>query len=244
MAVAKAPTLMHSGVARELGMEIIDGAWPVATSHTLEDIQARFNVSRTVAREASRQLEALGLAQTRRRVGLVPQPMERWNVLDPTLIDWRLHSTRREEQIYSLTQLRLAIEPAAAESAAKLASIHVRARLLPLAAEMRRTGESGDLGAFMQYDIEFHQLLLESCGNEMFAALGEHVAAVLRGRTEMGLMPERPAPAALDGHEAVADAVFRGDAPRARRAMTDTLDEVKRAFVAVEQRYQSSKGED
>lgn len=226
--------LLHHGVARELGIEVIDGTWPVETARTLEDIQSRFGVSRTVAREASRQLEAMGLARTRRRLGLVAQSTSHWSVLDPTLIDWRLHSSRREEQIYSLTQLRLAVEPAAAESVARFASIHTRARLLPLAAEMRRTGEAGDLREFMKFDIEFHRLLLESCGNEMFAALGEHVAVVLQGRTELGLMPEKPKPEALDGHEAVAEAVFRGDPEGARAAMLVILDEVRSVFVAVE----------
>lgn len=228
-------SLMHRGVARELGIEIIDGDWPLDEARTLEEIQSRFTVSRTVAREASRQLEAMGLALTKRRLGMVAQPMAKWNVLDPTLINWRLHSAHREEQIYSLTQLRLAVEPAAAESAAKFASIHTRARLLPLAAEMRRTGEAGDLQEFMRFDIEFHRLLLESCGNEMFAALGAHVAAVLQGRTEMGLMPAKPKPEALDGHEAVAEAIFRGDPDAARHAMMEVLDEVRSAFAAVEQ---------
>lgn len=226
--------LMHQGVARELGIEIVDGIWPAGSARTLEEIQSRFTVSRTVAREASRQLEAMGLARTKRRLGIVAQPMTEWNVLDPMLINWRLHSNRRDDQIYSLTQLRLAVEPAAAESAAKFASIHTRARLLPLAAEMRRTGEAGDLHEFMKFDIEFHRLLLESCGNEMFAALGEHVAAVLEGRTEMGLMPETPKAEALDGHTAVAEAVFRGDAPGARLAMMGILDEVREAFADVE----------
>lgn len=227
--------LMHHAVARDLGIEIIDGAWAVDAPRTLEDIQVRFSVSRTVAREASRQLEALGLAHTRRRLGLVAQPMTQWNVLDPTLIDWRLHSRRREEQIYSLTQLRLAVEPAAAESAARLASVHTRARLLPLASELRRTGETGDLHEFMRFDIEFHRLLLESCGNEMFAALGEHVAAVIHGRTEEGPMPAKPKPESLAGHEAVAEAVFRGEPERARAAMLEILDEVRSVFAEVPQ---------
>ncbi len=243
MAATDEPTLMHRGVARELGIEIIDGVWPIDEARTLEEIQSRFTVSRTVAREASRQLEALGLAHTRRRLGMVAQPMANWNVLDPTLINWRLHSARREEQIHSLTQLRLAVEPPAAESAARFASIHTRARLLPLAAEMRRTGEAGDLREFMKYDIEFHRLLLESCGNEMFAALGEHVAAVLQGRTEMGLMPAKPKPEALAGHEAVAEAIFRGDAEGARSAMMGILDEVRSAFSTVEQARVAAAGE-
>jgi DNA-binding FadR family transcriptional regulator len=172
----------------------------------------------------------MGLVQTRRRLGLVAQGIDSWSVLDTNLIDWRLHSTDREAQIYSLTQLRLAVEPAAAESAARFASIHTRARLLPLAAEMRRTGEAGLLEEFMEFDIEFHRLLLESCGNELFAALANVVAVVRRGRPELGLMPAQPKPEAISGHEAVAQAVFSGDPDAARLAMQAVLEEVRIAF--------------
>lgn len=227
--------LLHHAISRELGLEIVDGVWPTDGVLTLEEIQDRFDVSRTVAREVSRQLEAMGLVQTRRRIGLVAQPMAQWKVLDPELIDWRLHSTRREEQLRSLTQLRMVVEPAAAEGAARHASIHTRARLLPLAAEMRRTGEAGQLREFMQHDIEFHRILLQASGNELFAALSDLVAVVLQGRTELNLMPSQPKAEALDGHEAVAEAVFRGDGPAARAAMQGILDEVREAFEAGEQ---------
>lgn len=221
---------LHHGVARELGIEVIDGVWAVGETVTLEEIQDRFTVSRTVAREVARQLEAMGLAKPRRRLGLIAQPISEWSVLDPRMIDWRLHSTQRERQIYTLTQLRLAVEPAAAENAARVASIQSRAQLLPIAAELRRTGEAGDLLEFMKYDIEFHSTLLRSSGNEMFAALSSLVAAVLQGRTELGLMPENPKPEALDGHEAVARAIFDGDPVAARAAMQGIIDEVREVF--------------
>ena len=53
---------MHHAIARELGIEIIEGTWAAGQARTLEDLQSRFGVSRTVAREVSRQLEAMGLA--------------------------------------------------------------------------------------------------------------------------------------------------------------------------------------
>lgn len=223
------PVRLHEECARTLGIEVIDGEWPVGEARTLEDVQTRFGVSRTVAREVARQLEVMGLVLTRRRHGMLPQPVERWSVLDPKLIDWRLRSTRRADQLRSLTQLRLVVEPEAAEGAARHASVHTRARLLPLAAEMRRTGEAGDLQEFLQHDIEFHRLILRSSGNELFAALSDLVAVVLSGRTDQGLMPAQPQPEALDGHEAVAQAVFRGDPAAARAAMQLILDEVRSA---------------
>ncbi len=231
MATVTNDILLHQGVARELGIEIIDGVWAEGAALTLDDIGERFDVSRTVAREVARQLEAMGMVSARRRVGLIAQPMSRWSVLDPRMIDWRLHSSDRQAQIVSLTQLRLAVEPAAAESAARVASVHTRAQLLPLAAELRRTGEAGDLLEFMKFDIEFHATLLSSSGNEMFAALSSLIAAVLQGRTELGLMPEQPKPEALDGHDAVARAVFEGDPLAARAAMQGIIDEVREVFA-------------
>lgn len=222
---------LHLACSRELGLEIIDGVWAEGEARTLEEISDRFGISRTVAREASAQLEALGLVLARRRRGLVPQPSSAWNYLNPLLIEWRLRSSQRADQLRSLTQLRLVVEPEATEGAARHADIHTRARLLPLAAEMRRTGEAGNLTEFLQHDIEFHQLLLRSSGNELFASLSDLVATVLRGRTELGLMPAQPVSLALDGHEAVAEAVFRGEPERARAAMQAILDEVRSAVA-------------
>ncbi|QGF23501.1 FadR/GntR family transcriptional regulator [Raineyella fluvialis] len=233
MATTSERPLMHHGVARELGIEIIEGRWPVNQARTLEDIQDRFGVSRTVAREASRLLEMLGLASTQRRRGIVALEADSWHVLDTTLIEWRLHSNRRREQLESLTQLRLAVEPVAVDGMARTASIHDRALLLPLAAEMRRTGEGGLAQEFLRLDVEFHRLILTNSGNELFAALSDQVASVLAGRSEIGLMPVHPQPTALDAHEAVAEAVFRGDGPAARVAMQVILDEVQAAVSDV-----------
>lgn len=226
-------SLLHQGVTRELGIEIIDGDWQVGQARTLEEIQHRFSVSRTVARESARQLDALGLVRTRRRHGLVAQDPSCWNVLDSALIDLRLHSSKREEQLRSLTQLRLAVEPAAAEGAARYPDVHERAKLLPLASEMRRLGEAGELDDFLQVDIAFHRIVLSLSGNELFAALSDVVAVVLSGRTELGLMPHNPRPEALAGHEAVAEAIFRGDPEGSRAAMQEILDEVRTAVSSI-----------
>ena len=89
-----------------------------------------------------------------------------------------------------------------------------------LAADLRRLGEAGDLEAFLAADIEFHRLLLQSCGNEMFLALEGMVAEVLTSRTQQGLMPFKPRDEALQAHEDVAAAVAGGDAGWRRRPCT------------------------
>ena len=134
-----------------------------------------------------------------------------------------------------MTELRLAVEPAAAASAARLASIDVKAKFPVYAAQMRQIAESNEEGAvgltkFHDLDVEFHTLILCESGNELFAALADTIATVLRGRVELGKYPMKPKPAALDAHDAVADAIAKGDPERARKAMFDIVDEVARAL--------------
>lgn len=221
---------LRHDISRELGIEIIEGTWTTDQVITLEEMQHRFGVSRTVAREVTRSLESKGMVTSRRSIGISPQPAEAWKVLDAELIDWRLKSRRRGEQLSSLTQLRMAVEPAAAMGMATHDSVHVRASLLPVAAEMRRTGEAGNLEEYLEHDIEFHRLVLRSSGNELFAEMADLVAVVLRGRTEAGLMPERPAEESIAAHEEVAREMFRGDPEGAHRSMERVIQEVRGAI--------------
>lgn len=224
--------VLHDALLDALGREIVDGTTPPGTTLTLDQISARFAVSRTVAREAMRMLESMRLITSRRRVGLVVRPREEWDVFDPRLIRWRLDGPHRAQQLASLTELRLAVEPHAAACAAATAGPQEGDALVALTARMRHLGEEGRLSEFMELDIEFHARLLRASGNEMFAALTDVVAEVLRGRTEHGLMPAHPEEEALAAHERVAEAVRAGDAAAAEAAMSRITDEVRRALAA------------
>jgi DNA-binding FadR family transcriptional regulator len=220
---------LHRSVLDTLGQEITEGVLPAGHALTLDTIQERFGVSRTVARETMRILENMGLVVSRRRVGITVQEQTSWHVFDPRVIWWRLAGPGRDAQLRSLTELRIAVEPLAAAAAARQATQEQRQRLVELAAEMRGHGEAGRLEPFMDLDVEMHSLVLRASGNEMFAALTDVVAAVLRGRTQLGLMPHHPVPQALDLHQQVAAAVGAGDPATAEDAMRELLAEVRSA---------------
>ncbi|WP_406606388.1 FCD domain-containing protein [Bifidobacterium bifidum] len=145
-----------------------------------------------MAREVAKSLETAKVVTARRRIGLVSQPVEEWDALSTQVIHWKLHSTHRKEQLRTLTELRLAIEPAAATSAARYAPIDVKSRLPLLAAELRHTGENGRLDEFHKLDIEFHSLILRNSGNEMFTSLSTIIATVLSGRVELHMYRKSP----------------------------------------------------
>ena len=219
---------LHSLVVESLGRRIISGELAPGDTMLSEQLESDLQVSRSVAREAVRVLQSLGLVETVKRVGIRVLPATGWNVFDPSVIRWRLAVDGKGAQLRSLTELRSAVEPAAAELAAQHCPEDVAAELMSVAARMRAVGRAGDLQTFLDLDIRYHALVLAASGNEMFTRMESMIAEVLRGRTDYGLMPERPHEEALQLHVDVAYAIQGHDPESARAAM----DRIMRRTVA------------
>jgi len=185
-------------------------------------------------------LGSMGLVESVKRVGIRVLPPESWNAYDPTIIRWRLLGPGKGEQLRSLTELRSAVEPMAAELAARHATRTLSAELVAVAERMRSAGDSGDLSQFLELDIRFHQLVLQGSGNQMFAKLDEPVAAVLSGRTDLGLMPDRPHENTLQLHADVAEAIAGGEPGAARVAMELIM---RRTYAEVQPSWSRPSGQ-
>jgi DNA-binding FadR family transcriptional regulator len=217
-------TGLHARTLDLLGLAISAGDLASGSVVRIEELEERYNVSRSVVREAIRVLASMGMVASRRRVGVQVLPATRWNLYDPQVIRWRLASPGRIAQLRSLTELRTAVEPEAARLAAVRAPLADASELMGLAGKLWAAGQANDIEAFLTLDIEFHRLVLASSGNEMFAKLNTLVAEILTGRLHYGLMPERPATEALQLHVDVASAVQRGDGGEAKAAMLHIME--------------------
>ncbi|MGN7780001.1 FadR/GntR family transcriptional regulator [Mycolicibacterium sp. 22603] len=229
MATPSNVSALHENVLTALGTAVVSGAYPAGQVINLERVSADHAVSRSVAREAVRVLESMGMVASRRRVGITIQSPEHWNVFDPRLIRWRLDSGDRAAQLLSLSELRRGFEPAAAALAAHRADPHHCRIMAAAVSDMVMHGRSGDLDSYLQADKVFHRTLLEASGNEMFRALNAVVAEVLTGRTHHGMMPAAPNPEAIALHDEVARAIRLRDADGAERAMRAIIDEASAA---------------
>ncbi|TXS28931.1 FadR family transcriptional regulator [Streptomyces sp. ms191] len=206
---------LHPHVLAALGLAITAGEYPPGSVLRSDELAQRFDVSRTVVREVVRVLESMHLVESRRRVGVIVLPTERWNVYDPQVIRWRLVGADRPRQLRSLTVLRSAVEPVAAGLAALHATPEQCRELTEQALGMVATSRGRQLEAYLVHDVAFHRVVLNASGNEMFARLGDVVAEVLTGRTRHQVMFEDPDPAAVTLHVQVAEAVRGKDAVRA-----------------------------
>lgn len=223
----------HGSVLDDLGTRIVEGQLAPGSVLTLGMLEAEYDVSRTVVREAVRVLEAMNMLAQRRRVGVTVRPSSDWSALDTRLISWQLAGRRREQQIVVVTELRAAIEPIAARLSAQRASDVQRSEILRLADRLEQLGAEGlgDSADYLEADIAFHDLILTSSGNLMLAATRAPIGAVIEGRATHGLTPGVPVHEALHNHIQTAAAIARGDADAAehhtRRYVDAVLAEVR-----------------
>ncbi|WP_020498928.1 FadR/GntR family transcriptional regulator [Sciscionella marina] len=209
----------YAKVLDELGAAIVRGEFAPGFVLRVEELQDRYEVSRTVAREVVRALEAMRLTTSKRRVGVTVRKTAEWNHYDPRVIRWQLDGAGRDGILGNLMELRAAIEPSAARLAALRSGTEDRGDIRALATRLQVSAKARDLTAFLEHDIAFHSRILAAARNPMFAQLSEVIAEVLTGRTEHGLMPEEPHPDAIAMHLEVADAIDTGDAACAENAM-------------------------
>ena len=106
---------LHGQVVHAIGRRILSGA---IRPGELLPADPALRASRTVLREAIKVLAAKGLVESRPKTGTRVRPPESWNLLDPDVLAWQQEGTPQPVFLRKLTEVRLIIEPAAAERAA------------------------------------------------------------------------------------------------------------------------------
>ncbi|WP_206603758.1 FadR/GntR family transcriptional regulator [Bifidobacterium callitrichidarum] len=221
---------LHDRLLDEWGMAVVGGAVTAGERLPEPDMGGDAAPSRTVTREVTRVLESMGLVSVKRKAGATANPIEAWNILDPQVIRWRLRGPHRIAALHELSQLRAAVEPAAARLAATEATPEHWATLTEAAIGMVAHSDHADESEYLEADILFHRTLLEASGNLMFAALGEVIASTLTGRTQHELMPKTADQTALNWHTEVAALIRKGDGAAAEATMRRIVDESDQAI--------------
>ena len=219
---------LHDRLLDQWGAAIVNGTIDPGDRLPAPNLDSQ-RPSRTVTREVTRVLEAMGLITVKRKVGATVNPCQLWNIYDPQVIEWRLRGPDRGRTLHELSELRACVEPMAAQLAASHADQDQWAKLTQAAIDMVANADRADGPDYLRADETFHRTLLEASGNAMFAALGDVVASVLSGRTRHELMPRKADEKALRLHGDVAALIRRGDAEGARHAMDWIVEESDRA---------------
>ena len=204
------------GLLESLGRAIVGGRFDDGSFPTEGELAMQHGASRSVIREAVKMLTAKGLLRARPRQGTRVTAESDWNLLDPDVLRWLLERKFSLSLLREFTQMRLAIEPAAAALAAARANAPTLAGI-EAALERMRAAERGE-GDGVEADIAFHTALLGASGNRFFAHLDQLVNTALRISIRF-TNSIKGRSASIPQHQDVLDAVRAGDGERAAAAM-------------------------
>lgn len=194
-------------VLAELGRRILAGQYPQHSALPTElQLCAEFGVSRTAMREATKMLAAKGLVMSRKRAGTLVQDSSLWNRLDPDVLSWMSSTEPDPEFVRGLIEARLAIEPAAAQLAAKRASASDLARIEAGYLAMR-AADLSDLAACADADVAFHVSILNASHNPVFAGLASLIGKALENSFRLTTSVSRNYAETLDAHGDVLEAI-------------------------------------
>ncbi len=216
------------GLLGVLGRKIVTGTYDRQAFPTEAQLADEYAVSRSVTREAVKMLTAKGLLSARPRQGTIVQPRGSWNLFDADVLDWLLERKFSIDLLLQFTDLRAAIEPAAAELATRQADPKAIELIAKGLARMHEAARGNDDP--LDSDIEFHVAVLHASQNPFFAQFKDVIATALH--TSIRFTNKIAGHTAdLPAHGAVFDAIAAGDAARARRAMDDLIALTRRLIV-------------
>ena len=213
---------IHGTIAHDLGVAILTGRHqPGETLPGEIEFAQSLGVSRSAYREAVRILIAKGLVESRTRTGTRVSPRERWNLLDPEVLGWSFESEPNKDFVRDLFELRMVVEPAAAEFAAGRRDAADLERMKSAIEGMRRHGLATPEG--QAADQAFHTAILAAARNAPLVTLSSSIAAAVSWTTvfkqrKRGL-PRDPLP----DHEKLYDAIVAADPAAAREQMAELV---------------------
>lgn len=205
-------------VVRALAGDILSGHFAHGAMLPREpDLCVKYEVSRTVIREALKVLDAKGLVVTRSRVGTQVADPDDWNILDPQLIEWHPEGALDNRIFDAILETRRGIEPLVAEFAAKRATLSELAAIEAALHGMQAAGS--DIEEFTRADIKFHRELYAASHNPIFRQIGKLIDAALTFAIQAtAVLSADERAEATRVHTALVDALRMRDAKAARLA--------------------------
>ncbi|MES2282918.1 MAG: FadR/GntR family transcriptional regulator [Pseudomonadota bacterium] len=217
------PRGLVSEIVESLATSIREGRMqPGEKLPTEAEIMAKFDVSRTVVREALSKLQASALVETRHGIGtFVLQPQDAGN--------FRINAEdfATVADVISVLELRISLET---EAAGLAASRRTPENLAAMEAALKAFADSIDADSdAVPPDFQFHMEVARSTGNRHFADLMTYLGTMIIPRTRVNTTQNAPEGRLnylqrVNGeHESIYNAIRNQDAEAARAAMRTHL---------------------
>jgi DNA-binding FadR family transcriptional regulator len=204
-------------VVHALAQEIVQAGGERIIFPAEPELCQKFDVSRTVLREAVKVLEAKGLVEVEHGQGVKSRKRSDWNHLDPDVLNWQCEFGADEKFLLNMNEIRLILEPAAAALAASRGDDAAHARIRTRYSQMQEYVHNPEM--FIQADLAFHREIVMACGNDILTKIAQSIDIALRASANVSIQVPGWA-RSLQLHSALTDAITRRDPDVARAAAT------------------------
>ena len=188
-------------VQQEVERMIVSGELGAGAKLSENALAARLGVSRGPVREALRALGETGLVSVEKNRGVFVRQV----------------SLEEANEIY---EVRAALEGMIGRLAAKRIQPEQVERIRAVVKKMHAVGRTRDAEAYYPLNVEFHALLAEAAGNRALLANYRRIVNQLElYRRETLLRSAENIPLSTRDHEAIVNAVAKGDAALAERLL-------------------------
>lgn len=190
------------------------------------ELAVQFGVSRNSIREALRELDLVGLIDSRHGEGTFVAAPSPETIAKPFRAVIELSSTASE----SVMEFRRAVEPGVAALAAKNITEDGTTSLHAALIDFEEAVQEGRSDA-READANFHLMTGQVTGNPTVIGVHSALYSLLKDfRASLNQSSYQPSDCAVSGHRRIFDAIVAGDGEAAARAMREHLDDVSGAL--------------
>lgn len=228
------PKKLHAQVVDKIGQLIVGGHFAEGEKLPVEaELGERFGVSRSVMREVTKILMAKGLVYSKPRVGTVVEERHRWNLLDDDVLNWTIAALPETDFLDMLFDARMAIEPGAAQLAARRASDADIATICQAYRDMEAATSAQEL---LEPDLRFHMAIVDASHNPMIRHILQALHTALSVSISLTSRHPQTYSLSLPRHKAIMDALVERDEVAAANATIKLLDESREDFRLLQEK--------
>mgnify|MGYP004521354885 CR=1 FL=1 len=216
---------LHSLVLWQLGVAIVAGDFAEGSILPSDaELLRRFNVSRTVLREALKTLAAKGMIEARARIGTKVLPRGRWNLFDADVLAWHFETGPDASFLQALSEIRIGVEVESAALAALRRNGEQARALHECVAAM---AASASPEQFARADLQFHRTVAEASNNPFMASISALVEVALTAMFTISSPVENSGDlqGTVEAHARIARAIEDKKPDEARDAMKAVISE-------------------
>ncbi len=215
---------LYVHVVEDLAAQILSGRIAPGDKIAGEpELLERYDVSRTVIRDALRILSEKGFIEARPRIGTIVREISDWNFLDTEVVEWAVGENGRPDFFDDFMMAREVMEPQIVAVAARQATLADVEAIEVAYDAMVAAYDNNDIDAYRKHDLRFHISILEATNNLVLQQFGGLFQSALNASFIRSTASGMCSKDSLIAHGEILEGIRSRDPERAQQGLYDVI---------------------